>query len=303
MDPVLPEFTDFLSRLTLREPQIPLLSNVTGTWMTADEATDPATWARQIRSTVRFSDELDAVADESAPGPRRGRSRRQPDRIGDAPPEVVGRAPRRSAHAPPGPEPRRPRHLPARARAALVGRRRRRLDAPARRSPAAACLAARLSLCAATALGRPQRRRTVGGRCCRAPNGDRHRAVERGCRPGPGRRQRQSPIEATLQRIWAQCLGVDSVDRNANFFELGGDSLVAISVAMTASQEGSGPHAAGSVRPPDRGRARPRPSSPGTRPAGWRASRRVTWYIRRFRRTSRTSSRTGSARPVAGASR
>ncbi len=33
MDPVLPEFTGFLSRLTLREPQIPLLSNVTGTWM------------------------------------------------------------------------------------------------------------------------------------------------------------------------------------------------------------------------------------------------------------------------------
>ena len=45
-------------------------------------------------------------------------------------------------------------------------------------------------------------------------------------------------MEATLQRIWAQCLGVDSVDRNANFFELGGDSLVAISVAMAATHEG-----------------------------------------------------------------
>ena len=48
----------------------------------------------------------------------------------------------------------------------------------------------------------------------------------------------KSPMEATLQRIWAQCLGVGSVDRNANFFELGGDSLVAISVAMTAANEG-----------------------------------------------------------------
>ena len=47
-----------------------------------------------------------------------------------------------------------------------------------------------------------------------------------------------SPMEVTLQRIWAQCLGVDSVDRNANFFELGGDSLVAISVAMAATHEG-----------------------------------------------------------------
>ena len=48
----------------------------------------------------------------------------------------------------------------------------------------------------------------------------------------------KSPMEATLQRIWSQCLGLPSVERNANFFELGGDSLVAISVAMTASNEG-----------------------------------------------------------------
>jgi phthiocerol/phenolphthiocerol synthesis type-I polyketide synthase E len=45
-------------------------------------------------------------------------------------------------------------------------------------------------------------------------------------------------MEETLQRIWAQCLGVGSIDRNANFFELGGDSLIAISVAMTAANEG-----------------------------------------------------------------
>ena len=48
----------------------------------------------------------------------------------------------------------------------------------------------------------------------------------------------KSPMETTLQRIWAQCLGVDSIDRTANFFELGGDSLIAISVAMTAANEG-----------------------------------------------------------------
>ena len=61
MDSMLPEFTGFLSRQTLREPQIPLLSNLTGTWLAAGEATNPATWARQIRATVRFSDELDAL--------------------------------------------------------------------------------------------------------------------------------------------------------------------------------------------------------------------------------------------------
>ena len=48
----------------------------------------------------------------------------------------------------------------------------------------------------------------------------------------------KSQMEDTLQRIWAQCLGVGSIDRNANFFELGGDSMIAISVAMTAANEG-----------------------------------------------------------------
>jgi len=48
----------------------------------------------------------------------------------------------------------------------------------------------------------------------------------------------QSPTEATLQRIWQYCLGISSIDRNANFFDLGGDSLMAISIAMTAANEG-----------------------------------------------------------------
>src|SRR5207245_465385 len=37
-------------------PTIPLLSTVTGTWMTATEAVDPGYWARHIRAPVRFSD-------------------------------------------------------------------------------------------------------------------------------------------------------------------------------------------------------------------------------------------------------
>ncbi|MCB0945706.1 MAG: polyketide synthase, partial [Mycobacterium sp.] len=45
-------------------------------------------------------------------------------------------------------------------------------------------------------------------------------------------------MQATLQRIWSQCLGVEAVAPGDNFFELGGDSLVAIGVAMTASHEG-----------------------------------------------------------------
>jgi phthiocerol/phenolphthiocerol synthesis type-I polyketide synthase E len=45
-------------------------------------------------------------------------------------------------------------------------------------------------------------------------------------------------MQATLQRIWSQCLGVATVSPSDNFFELGGDSLLAIGVAMTATHEG-----------------------------------------------------------------
>jgi amino acid adenylation domain-containing protein/non-ribosomal peptide synthase protein (TIGR01720 family) len=45
-------------------PALPLLSNVTGTWMTAAQGTDPAYWAAHLRSTVRLSDCFDRLADD-----------------------------------------------------------------------------------------------------------------------------------------------------------------------------------------------------------------------------------------------
>ncbi len=55
MDPIIPPFTAFLERFRLREPAIPFISGVTGTWITAKEATDPAYWAKHFREPVRFS--------------------------------------------------------------------------------------------------------------------------------------------------------------------------------------------------------------------------------------------------------
>lgn len=54
------------ARITLSPPRIPFLSNVTGDWITDDQAVSPAYWARQIRSTVRFDDALGAVRDTGA---------------------------------------------------------------------------------------------------------------------------------------------------------------------------------------------------------------------------------------------
>ncbi len=56
MDPVLDEFTDVVAQLKPRPPQLPTISNVTGAWLTDEQATDPAYWAAQLRSTVRFAD-------------------------------------------------------------------------------------------------------------------------------------------------------------------------------------------------------------------------------------------------------
>ena len=58
MDPVLGEFEKRLKSVAFNPPSIPYLSNVSGSWIKAEEATDPAYWARHIRSTVRFSDNL-----------------------------------------------------------------------------------------------------------------------------------------------------------------------------------------------------------------------------------------------------
>jgi amino acid adenylation domain-containing protein len=55
MQPVAAELERLLAGVDLRAPQIPFLSNVTGTWITAEEATQPAYWVRQMLSPVRFA--------------------------------------------------------------------------------------------------------------------------------------------------------------------------------------------------------------------------------------------------------
>ncbi|MCP4660007.1 MAG: SDR family NAD(P)-dependent oxidoreductase, partial [bacterium] len=44
-----------VSGVKLGPPQIPFISNLTGTWIRADEAADPTYWVRHLRHTVRFA--------------------------------------------------------------------------------------------------------------------------------------------------------------------------------------------------------------------------------------------------------
>lgn len=64
--PILATFTRFVETLRLSAPSIPYVSNVTGTWITAEEATDPGYWARHLRQTVRFSQGLQTILEEPA---------------------------------------------------------------------------------------------------------------------------------------------------------------------------------------------------------------------------------------------
>jgi phthiocerol/phenolphthiocerol synthesis type-I polyketide synthase E len=235
MDAVLAPFAEYLSTLTLHAPRIPMLSNVTGTWMTDEEATDPKRWAQHIRSTVRFADELaellgdpHRVLVEVGPGGsltgsavrlpgwsethRAVRLMRHPlQRRNDRDAFLLGLGQLWSAGADVD-------------WTALHGDQVHRVTLPgyafARQrhwiEPAAFVRSGDVSAPFGTAVAESQPADRKAGSATDA----------------------RSQMQATLQRIWSQCLGVESIAPGDNFFELGGDSLLAIGVAMTASHEG-----------------------------------------------------------------
>ncbi len=236
MDSMIPEFTGYLSRLTLSDPQIPLLSNLTGSWLSAGEARNPATWARQVRATVRFSDELDVLLSE-------------PHRV------LVEVGPGGTLTAS---GMRHPKWSSGHRAVRLM-----RHQAQNRNDRDAFLLALGQLWSAGvdvdwTPLSGGQRPRLIslpGYPFARQKHWVEHRTMlawadsagtngapvapaAAGVEPVLAITNGKSQMEATLQRIWSQCLGVGSIDRSANFFELGGDSLIAISVAMTAAHEG-----------------------------------------------------------------
>ena len=66
MEPILESFTHQLKPVSLKPPQIPYISNVTGTWITPEEAISPYYWATHLRQTVRLAEGLQALLKEPA---------------------------------------------------------------------------------------------------------------------------------------------------------------------------------------------------------------------------------------------
>lgn len=64
LEPILAPFRERLRQARLAPPVLPFVSNLTGRWITAAEATDPEYWVRQLRETVRFSDGLERLFED-----------------------------------------------------------------------------------------------------------------------------------------------------------------------------------------------------------------------------------------------
>ncbi|MCC5622905.1 type I polyketide synthase [Nostoc sp. CHAB 5715] len=56
MSPILSAFAEAIKTVKLNPPKIRFISNVTGSWISSEQATSPDYWCQHLRKTVRFSD-------------------------------------------------------------------------------------------------------------------------------------------------------------------------------------------------------------------------------------------------------
>jgi len=75
LEPILGPFREYVRTIPLSPPELPFISNLSGGWITGEEATDADYWVRHLRETVRFSQGLqellrgsDAALLEVGPG-------------------------------------------------------------------------------------------------------------------------------------------------------------------------------------------------------------------------------------------
>ena len=103
---ILPQFTEFVRSLPLKTPAIPFVSNLSGTWITDEEACSADYWVQHLRQTVRFADGLqtllrleNTILLEIAPGQTLSAyARRHPNRNPQLPVLSAMRHPRDPQH-------------------------------------------------------------------------------------------------------------------------------------------------------------------------------------------------------------
>ncbi|WP_432973944.1 beta-ketoacyl synthase N-terminal-like domain-containing protein [Dactylosporangium sp. CA-233914] len=64
MEPAVEPLAREVAAVARHAPEIPFVSNVTGTWITDEQATDPHYWGRHLRAPVRFADAVARLLEE-----------------------------------------------------------------------------------------------------------------------------------------------------------------------------------------------------------------------------------------------
>ncbi|MHB9857127.1 beta-ketoacyl synthase N-terminal-like domain-containing protein [Streptomyces sp. YIM S03343] len=237
MDEAAQRFAERVAAVGLSAPRLPLFSGTTGERMTDAEALDPVRWARQIRHPVRFAGVLHAVLGEPGRvlvecGPGRALTtfaRRNPGWGGEHRLLRLMRHPR---------EERDDREafllglgalwaagLEPDWQAARDGRTARRTRLP----------------------GYPFRRdrHWIAPRFTGVPDADLPPAPAGGLPEQTAPLHDASPADTPAERaerliaaVWTDILGIPEVSAHDNFFDLGGDSVVAVQAASRASRAG-----------------------------------------------------------------
>jgi len=225
VEPVLAAYVEQVARIELRPPQIRLLSNVSGTWMTPQEATDPWYWGRQLRRTVRFSAALREVLSEPAgallevgPGQALTRLARLHRRSGQAPWAIASM--------------RHPQQAGTDVEQ-LLGALGRLWAGGARIDWERLARFERRQRVAAPTYPFQRRRYWIEPAPMWTPVPE--PAPPEAPLPHTGRGEGDQadampPLERAVARVWREVLGVEPIDGGDDFFELGGNSLSASQV-------------------------------------------------------------------------
>ncbi|MDY7093781.1 MAG: amino acid adenylation domain-containing protein [Acidobacteriota bacterium] len=238
-----------------QEPRLPVLSNVTGRWLTAEQALDPEYWADQLRRTVRFGDGLNLLLEE--PG---GAESDSPATLANPglleAPLLLEVGPGRQLAT-------LARRHPRASSAVLIQTslphpRQRKEDLEAWTTAIGRLWAVGVEVSWTGYYAEERRRRVplptypfAGGEY-RA--GASARVGANGASPGPAAMPAPaeppagapeeptsqtygSATEAAIAGIWQEMLGVDTVGPGDDFFELGGSSLMAIRLGARLEEE------------------------------------------------------------------
>jgi amino acid adenylation domain-containing protein len=242
MEPILKEFQREVEKIQLNPPQMRYLSNVTGNWITEAEATDTAYWVLQLRSTVQFAKGIQKLCEGNAvltlevgPGHTASSAVRQTVPKHASSPVMLTSFP--------GPVPREPsqRHLlstlgnlwlhgvPIDWNAFAVNERRSRVLLPTYPFERQRYWIDTFASTKATGFTGKQEEsfETLPP----------ERTYERPALNRPFAAP-ITPMQSLLVKVWTEVLGISPIGIQDDFFELGGDSLIALRMTARAQELG-----------------------------------------------------------------